>query len=271
MAVTENAIDPTKANRDPTKAPLKLDSAATAMLANMAEATASMATKAELDASMNAAKPRPQANTETTDITKVYTVDTLIGKDTMAAMQVRTWQVAMRDGKNVQVASRFVANRLLKFKDNVEKLKMLRYMLLLIDFFNNTTPGRDGRKLKRPDDLKLILDGQPESLLQSIKRKFADGPLMSRHNADLLITHVCAIALVLENYELDTWDLKEDFKLELNPMSQYFKEVGAKVVNMPEGYRKGLGIDKAAAAQRRVARLKIPLEFPTTKFVRARR
>jgi len=230
-----------------------------------------MATKEELDAAMNAAKPRPYANVETSDITQVYTIDGLIGKENMAALQVRQWQVDMKAGKNVQVTSRFVANRLLKFRDNVEKLKMLRYILLLLDFYNNTTPGRDGRKLKRADDLKLILSNQPESLLTSIKRKFTDGPIMSRHNSDLLITHICAIALVLENYELDTWDLKEDLKLELNPMCQYFKEVGAKVGSVTETFRKQAGLDKANAGQRRLARLKIPLEFPKTKFVRSRR
>lgn len=230
-----------------------------------------MATKAELDAAMNAAKPRPYANTETQDITQVYTVDSLIGKESMPALQVRKWQVDMKAGVNVQVSSRYVANRLLKYRENVEKLKMLRYILLLLDFYNNTTPSKDGRRLKRADDLKNILDNQPESLLTSIKRKFTEGPMMSRHNSDLLITHICAIALVLENYEVDTWDLKEDLKLEMPGMVQYFKEVGAKVVAMTETYRKSVGMDKAAASQRRLAKLKVPLEFPTTKFVRGRR
>jgi DNA-directed RNA polymerase I subunit RPA49 len=267
MSVTENAIAP-QSSKD---APVKLNSSASAMLANMAQATAGMATKAELDATINANKPRPSANTETSDISQVYPVEVLIPSEALAAIQVRAWQTAMKDQQDVKVASRFVANRLLKFKDNATKLKMLRYVLLLIEFYNAAIPGKFGRKIKRPDELKLILNGQPESLLQGVKRKFSDGPMMSRHQADLLITHICAIALVLENYEVDTWDLKEDLKLDVNPMTQYFKEVGARVGSMPDGVRKSLGIDKAAAAQRRIAKLKIPLEFPATKFVRAGR
>lgn len=269
LSRTENAISPDKSARNKlANGSTKVDSASAAMMANMAEATAGMATREELDLVMNANKPRPQANTETTDLNKVYTIESLIGTENLASVQVRPWVVEMKAGKEVMVSSRFVANRLNKFKDNAEKLKILRYMLLLIEFYNSTTSGRDGRKLARGDDLKLIIAGQPESLLTGVKRKFTEGPIMTRHSADLLITHLCAMAMVVDNYEVEMWDLKDDLKLEIAPMSQYFKEIGARVVALPEGMRKSLGIEKAAAAQRKVARLKIPLEFPTTKFVR---
>lgn len=270
LSVTENAISPDKSARNKlANGTTKLDSVSSAMMANMAEATASMATREELDNAMNANKPRPKANTETTDLSKVYTVETLIGTETMTTIQVRPWQVEMKAQREVMVASRFVANRLNKFKDNVEKLKMLRYMLLLIEFYNSTKPGRDGRRLPKPDELKPMINGQPESLLQGVKRKFADGSMMSRHSADLLITHLCAIAMVVDNFEVDIWDLKDDLKLEVAGMTLYFKEIGAKIVAFPEGMRKAMKMEKAAASQRKLARLKIPLEFPTTKFVRA--
>ena len=270
LSVTENAISPDKSARNKlANGTTKVDATAAAMMANMAEATAGMATKEELDLVMNANKPRPNANTETTDLSKVYTVETLIGTETMASILVRPWQTEMKAGREVMVPSRFVAARLVKFKDNVEKLKMLRYMLLLIQFINATKSGREGRKLPRHDELKTINEGQPDSLLQGVKRKFSEGPTMTRHSADLLITHLCAIAMVVDNYEVDMWDLKDDLKMEIGPMAQYFKEIGAKIVAYPEGMRKAMRIEKAAASQRKLAKLKIPLEFPTTKFVRS--
>ena len=270
LSVTENAISPDKSARNKlANGTTKVDATAAAMMANMAEATAGMATKEELDLVMNANKPRPKANTETTDLSKVYTVETLIGTETMASILVRPWQTEMKAGREVMVPSRFVAARLVKFKDNVEKLKMLRYMLLLIQFINATKSGREGRKLPRHDELKTINEGQPDSLLQGVKRKFSEGPTMTRHSADLLITHLCAIAMVVDNYEVDMWDLKDDLKMEIGPMAQYFKEIGAKIVAYPEGMRKAMRIEKAAASQRKLAKLKIPLEFPTTKFVRS--
>ena len=270
LSVTENAISPDKSARNKlVNGTTKVDATAAAMMANMAEATAGMATKEELDLVMNANKPRPKANTETTDLSKVYTVETLIGTETMASILVRPWQTEMKAGREVMVPSRFVAARLVKFKDNVEKLKMLRYMLLLIQFINATKSGREGRKLPRHDELKTINEGQPDSLLQGVKRKFSEGPTMTRHSADLLITHLCAIAMVVDNYEVDMWDLKDDLKMEIGPMAQYFKEIGAKIVAYPEGMRKAMRIEKAAASQRKLAKLKIPLEFPTTKFVRS--
>jgi DNA-directed RNA polymerase I subunit RPA49 len=268
-SVTENAISPDKSARNlAANGTTKLDSASAAMLANMAEATAGMSTREQLERAVDAAKPRPKANLETKDITEVYTIDTLIGVDTMKLIPVRQWQKDMKDKKEVMVTSRFVANRLRKFADQVEKLKMLRYMLLLTDFYNATRPTRGGRSLPRRDELKTILGEMPEGVLEGVKRKFADGTMMSKFKADLLITHLCAIACVVENYDVDTWDLKEDLKLDVAGITQYFKEIGAKVTGFTETMRRQMGLEKAAAAQRRIARLKIPLEFPTARFAR---
>jgi DNA-directed RNA polymerase I subunit RPA49 len=51
-------------------------------------------------------------------------------------------------------------------------------------------------------------------------------------------------------------------------MSQYFHEIGAKVVAANEVERKKLGLDKAAAAQRKFAKLRLPLDFPKLRFAR---
>jgi len=55
-------------------------------------------------------------------------------------------------------------------------------------------------------------------------------------------------------------------------MSQYFQELGCKVAAPTEKERAELRIpNKALAAQRRIARLKLPLEFPKTRVPVRRR
>lgn len=55
-------------------------------------------------------------------------------------------------------------------------------------------------------------------------------------------------------------------------MSQYFHELGCKVAAPTEKESNELGIkSKAIAAQRRIAKLRIPLDFPKTRLPPRRR
>ncbi|TVY86384.1 DNA-directed RNA polymerase I subunit [Lachnellula willkommii] len=272
---TENAISPEKSAREANGKPRKIDSAAQAMISNIAEATAGMASRDELAAAADAAKPRPKPNVGAEDIKDVYTTDSLIGDSIMAHIPVREWAATLKAKKEVVTNSRFVSHRVAKVATNVEKLKILRYMLLALEILRVSKPGkgRDNRSflLPRRDELKTLIGDMPEAVLQSFTRKFSDSGAISKFKFDLLITHLCAMACLVDNYEVDVWDLKEDLRLEIKPMAQYFNEIGCKIANFPEAERKRLEMDKAAAAQRRIAKLKLPLSFPKAAFARARK
>ncbi len=264
-SVTENAISPEKSARIQAQAAgstPKLDVTSSAVLANMAEATRGMATRDEMAAIADAAKPRPKANMDATNVQDVYTVESLIGSDIMQMIPVKKWQDQIKAKEEVMLSYRYPAGRIQKIATNVQKLKILRYMVLLLDFFNSSVPKRGGRILPKRDQLKAILGEMPEMVLEGVKRKFMEGGIMSSHKTDLLITHICAMALLVDNFEVDTFHLREDLKLEQKEMSQYFNEVGAKIVALPEADRIRLKLDKSAAKQRKIARLRLPLEFP---------
>lgn len=267
-SVTENAISPDKSARQANGA-TKLESASAAMIANMAATTAGMSTQAQLQEAADAAKPRPKANLNATEVKDVYSVDSLVGLDTMKLVPVRQWQEMVKSGKQVFVNSRHVAERIVNAAmHGVEKLKLLRYMLLLIEFYNACQPTRGGRKLPRRDETKKILGDMPEAVLEGIKRKFSDAGVMSKFKVDLLITHLCALALLVDNYEVDMYNLKEDLKLETKPMEQYFREIGAKSSALSQVMAKSKNLDKVQAAQRKMAKLKLPLDFPKVGFGR---
>ena len=48
---------------------------------------------------------------------------------------------------------------------------------------------------------------------------------MNRWAVDFFMTHVCAIALIIDNFELNTEDIVEDFKLELKEYRCLFSTI----------------------------------------------
>lgn len=263
-SVTENAIDQSKFSRDPSKAVKaeKLTAANLAMLSSIAESASNAQTKEEQGAAINAAKPRPKGVTGQLDPLKVYTVANVVGLDTMKLIPVRIWVETMKAKKEVRTNSRFVARRMYNHVDNPEKLKLLRYILLLMDLYNSCRPGRFGRTLPKREELKKILGDMPEAVLEGVKRKFTNAGTMPRQMSDSLIMYVCALALMVDNTEVEMWDLKEDLKMETKEMSLYFTEIGCRIAPLGEAERKRLRLEKAAAAQRKVAKLRTPLTYP---------
>ncbi|KAH8821547.1 RNA polymerase I associated factor, A49-like protein [Xylogone sp. PMI_703] len=269
-SVTENAIAPGKAARRAEGQAAKLDSTASAIMASMAEATTQMATKEELAREADAAKPRPAANMDAQDAKDVYTLDSLIGEDILKLVPVLEWQTAVKNKKAVTVNSKFIAERIVPLAQDIRRLRALRYLHCMLSFYTSSKPTRSERLVPKKPDLKQALGDVPEAVVENIRRKFSDGSRMSRFQADLLITHACALALVLDNFETDVYMFKDELKLEMKPMTQYFKEVGATITNMPESKRVAWGLEKPAAAQHKFAKLKVPLKFPEINFARRR-
>jgi DNA-directed RNA polymerase I subunit RPA49 len=271
-SLTENAISPNKSARQTSPGGsqrTKMDEVATAMLESMAEATGGMATRDELAAAVDESKPRPKANLAAEHAKDVYTVESLIGQDIIKQLHVKEWQDAVKAKKEVITKSRYVANRLQKVASDVQKLKALRYLLCLLEFYGSAKArGKGVRILPYKERLRAAISGVPELVVEHIRRKFSVNGQMLKFQTDLLITHACALALIVDNFEVDMYDLREDLHLEVKEMSQYFHEIGAKVVAANEVERKKLGLDKAAAAQRKFAKLRLPLDFPKLRFAR---
>lgn len=117
---------------------------------------------------------------------------------------------------------------------------------------------------------------------------------MNKWAVDNLITHVCALALAVDDFEVDTYLLREDLRLEnkesVTPsildvcfrdcvleklmagrITQYFRELGCKVMPMSDTEIARLKLTKAEGKGRKVARLMLPLEFPKVRVRDSRR
>jgi DNA-directed RNA polymerase I subunit RPA49 len=77
-----------------------------------------------------------------------------------------------------------------------------------------------------------------------------------------LVTHLAAMSLFVDSYHSDIEDLRNDLRLERPKMIGYFRELGC-VVDSPNENEKGkIKLKNQDPRGHKVARLKIPLEFP---------
>jgi DNA-directed RNA polymerase I subunit RPA49 len=147
------------------------------ILQGMAGMTSAMPTSEELAAAVDSSKPRPRANLAAEYPEDVYSTDAVVGTELMASIPVKDWVDASQAGEGVQVSSRFVAKRILSLVKNkqIQKLKVLRFILLCIQFNDSLYGGGKGAK-KIPTKEKMQAafgENMPEPVVNGIRRKFA--------------------------------------------------------------------------------------------------
>lgn len=125
-------------------------------------------------------------------------------------------------------------------------------------------------------------DMLPDSVIDAVRRRFAPtGGMVSKHDLTLLHTTICALSLHIppqpakdggssslggnspNELATDPADLRDDLRLDSNTVYQYFRELGCRVDRPRESEFSKWNIKgKAEAHARRVARLRVPVEFP---------
>ncbi|KAL4928707.1 DNA-directed RNA polymerase I subunit RPA49 [Aspergillus undulatus] len=185
---------------------------------------------------------------------------------------------------------------------NTTHLQILRFMLVLLEFartLRGGKPGRGAKKLPGRDDLRRILSGGsksatsdsdnssqstlPDPLIDAIRRKHApNGSTITKNDITLLHTTICALSLHIppqpvkdgvptpnggntaNEIATNPSDLRDDLQIDNADIVQYFRELGCKVDKPRESEFEKFGVTggKAEAATMRVARLKLPVEFP---------
>lgn len=258
---TENAIDQ---GRSSDGTPRKLGAADLALMDSIKDTTANMATRDELQAVVDQARPVPKGNYEAADVEDVYNPKEIIGKDVLNAIPILDWQDKTKKNEAIEVVSRFVANRVNRVaagETAALRLKILRYYLWLIIFYNSARPGKErGTKSIAPrDKLRDQMAPAPEVVVENIRRKFSDNGVMRKLHMDLLFTHCCVFASIIDSFDVDTYDVKEDLKLEQKQINQYFQEIGARTRTSKKG-------DTVI----HYAKLSIPLIFPRLRAHRQR-
>jgi DNA-directed RNA polymerase I subunit RPA49 len=244
--------------------PGKLTQGDSALLDVVKETTASMLSPEEMQAVVDKMRPIPQGDFDADIIQEVYKPEVIIGGEVLSTIPIMDWQEKAKNNEEIQVISRFVANRINRLAANhdpVLKLRLLRYFLFVLTFWKATTKGRGRgtRSVPKRDKLRKAMEPAPEVVIENIRRKFSEGGEMRKYHIDLLTTHLCVFSCLIDNFESDTLDLREDLGLEQRELNKYFSEVGA-----------AIHISKRAGNSHHIAKLALPLKFPKPQQ-RARR
>lgn len=194
----------------------------------MVSTTADMPTREEMQVEINESKPIPKPNLEARSAEEVWTLESLIGLRTLREVQVKEWMDKVTSGEEVMCKSRFVASRIehLVAKGDVKRLRGLRYFLLLTEWYHRLQKGGKGvLRVSRKEDLHQTLQGWPSELVGGVTRKFAESGQLNKWQTHNLLTHILALALILDGCVTDTRDVRDDLKLDnkeyVHPYSVY--------------------------------------------------
>ncbi|KAL1969006.1 hypothetical protein VTN77DRAFT_840 [Rasamsonia byssochlamydoides] len=223
------------------------------------------------------------------------------GLSTLRQLPVKEWQDAVAAGNAITTTSRYVAHRVeaVVKSGNTTHLQILRFILILLEFARCLRRGKatdppGSKRLPPREDLRRILSSSgspssssssqlPDPVIDAIRRKFApQGGLVSRTEFTLLHTTICALSLHIpptpardggssslggnapNELATDPSDLRDDLRLDNPTVTQYFRELGCRIDKPRESEFAKWGIKggKVEAAARRIARLRVPVEFP---------
>jgi DNA-directed RNA polymerase I subunit RPA49 len=212
-------------------------------------------------------------------------------------MPIEEWEEPLAADENVQTSSRFVCNRIraaARSGDEIQ-LQILRFMIMLLEFSRSLKHSKSGpdsaappgsKRLPSRDDLRAALSSTTgphglagsdpssvsDSVIDAIRRKFAPlGQYVTKTDLTLLHTTICALAFHVppdgpvspNELTTDTANLRDDLRLDNPVILQYFRELGCRVDKPRETEFAKWGIKtKAEGAAQRIARLRLPLEFP---------
>ena len=174
-SLTENNIVATKS-----KPGAALDPLASAVMDSMAASTADMPSRETIQAEATSNKPIPKPNLEAERPAEVYTLDDLVGLQTLRSMQVKEWVDKENGGEEIITRSRFVSARIVRMvkAEEVKELKALKYMLLLIEWYwalKKTGQGsRATLKVPEKEQWETMLPGWDNAAIAAVERRFTE-------------------------------------------------------------------------------------------------
>ncbi|OGM44444.1 hypothetical protein ABOM_006983 [Aspergillus bombycis] len=278
-------------NAQLSNAPAGAASAAeSAILSSMPlDSATDIATKtAAVQAQVQANKPLPQASLAASHPSDVYPIDVLVpgGLSTLQQLPgVNEWQETVKSGEAVATTSRYVSRRVeaVVNSTNATQLQVLRFIFLLLELARALRSGKDSKssgpgskRLPSRDELRRILSSPTGAKTDSVET------LPDPNDITFLHTTICALSLHIppqpakdggsssqggnapNELATDPSDLRDDLRLDNTVITQYFRELGCRVDKPRETEFAKWGIKggKAEANARRVARLRVPVEFP---------
>lgn len=228
---------------------------------------AALGEKEALEAAL-ASKPIPTPNLDAESVEEVYNLTSLMPPEDAKTISIKEWLDKAKSNEEMEVNRRFVSERWQKLgeREDIVRLRALRYVHCLLDFHAALTVAGKGRKVPKKETTDRKMSSWPEGLVSNIRRRFANqANEFPQFQLQRLHTHICALALYIDGFATDTRDLRNDLKLEQKEIVQYFRELGCKISAPTEKERQERRIAKAEVSLVKMAKLLLPLDFPKAR------
>ena len=179
-ALTTNAIkaSPTKPKSQTSETGRALDPLTSAVVSSMAQYTSSMPTREQMQADIDQKKPIPKPNLVSELPEEVYPIEQLVGgTNVLRNMNVQELMDKVNAGEDVRTKSLFVSNRLRAVvqSGDVKRVKTLRYLLLLLEWYKGLKAGIKGaKKVPRDEQMGHLMEQYGSEVVRGVGKRFAD-------------------------------------------------------------------------------------------------
>lgn len=156
----------------------RLDPAASLVLETMAAEATSVLTREDMQNEVDQAKPIPKPNLNAETPADVYPLERLVGSLALRNLQVQEWIDKVEAGEEISTKSKYVSERIVQVvkKGNVELLKALKYLLLLLEWYHSLNLKRKGsRRVPKKEYVAKAIGWASSGLLEDLSKRFSEG------------------------------------------------------------------------------------------------
>ncbi|KAG0209961.1 DNA-directed RNA polymerase I subunit rpa49 [Mortierella sp. GBA30] len=251
-----------------------LDQVAGILQDSISSKTSALPSKAEIKAKADLDRPVPPYDLEATKVEDIYKLDSLI---TPAEYQLIPFKALLEKSAEPLAALPFqdstyvndaLTAALSTSKKDRHRIRLLMYISFLMAF--RTIPDK---RLDDSETINRIMGDVPSLILENFYERFTEMPEGSdkkRHtftpkSKDKLLCWIFALALTLENFNIDAGAMTRDLSLRQTKVNELFKSLGCKVNELSATQKAQLGVSAEDAKTMKRAILTVPLTFPLPK------
>ena len=144
----------------------------------MAVDATSILTREDMQNEVDQGKPIPQPNLNAETAADVYPIERLVGLLALRNLQVQEWIEKVDAGEEITTKSRFVSERVIQVvkKGNLELLKALKYLLLLLEWYHClNVKGKGSRRVPKKEGVTKAIEWAGSDLLDDLSKRFSEG------------------------------------------------------------------------------------------------
>lgn len=241
------------------------------------KSTQALPSKEEAQATADSTRLVPPYNAEATIPSDVYSLHSIIPEaewKTLSAtpflvvgQNQRTPLLPFKRSKWINQHLHSICESTSPSKTNIKILLYISYMMVFRKLATQSNLGKISLQEKLGSMPSAIADGLLSRFTENARS--SSKPQFTSQKETLLLTHMFALCLRIDDYATDTELIAKDLSQSTHSINTLFKSMGCQIAKLTLTDLKRLGLPDSAAEAKR-ALLKVPLEFPKLRGKRRR-